>query len=114
MTDHPLVRAVLDRLLRDEGTHARIGTWYLQWAADRLTADDRAHLAQIALDAIAVYQPLWHEDRCETCETPADLGGMPVASHAEVMVDAVRTRIARPLARLGIAIDAERLEALLV
>jgi len=112
VTEHPLVAAVLRRLLADEGPHARLGAWFLAWAADRLTAEDRAHLAVIALDAIAVYAPLWR-DRCDGCEAPATLGGLPVASHAQVMVDAVRTRVARPLARLGIAVDAERLEALL-
>jgi hypothetical protein len=112
VTDHPLVAAVLERLLKDEGPHARLGAWFLGWAADRLTAADRAHLATIALDAIAVYAPLWR-GRCTTCEAPAALGGLPVASHAQVMVDAVRTRVARPLGRLGIAIDRERLDALL-
>src|SRR5688572_4443436 len=42
--DHPLVRAVIDRLLRDEGPHARIGAWFLEWADDRLSDPDRRHL----------------------------------------------------------------------
>jgi hypothetical protein len=109
VADHPLARAVLDRLLRDEGAHARIGTWFLEWADDRLTADDRRHLAIVALDAIKVYQPLWR-GRCASCEAPAALGGMPVAIHAELMVDAVRTRVVRPLARLGIEVDRAELE----
>lgn len=113
VTDHPLVAAVLDHLLADEGPHARVGAWFLTWAADRLSRADRAHLATITLDAIAVYAPLWAEDRCTACETAPDLGGMSVASHARVMVDAVRLRVARPLARLGIDVDRERLDALL-
>jgi len=112
VADHALVRAVLARLLHDEGHHARIGAWFLEWADDRLSEDDRRHLAQVALDAIAVYQPLWR-GRCQTCEAPAALGGMPVASHAELIVDAVRTRVADPLDRLGIAIDRGRLDELL-
>lgn len=110
--DHPLVRAVIDRLLRDEGPHARIGTWFFEWADDRLTDADRRHLAGVALEAIAVYRPLWR-DRCEACEAPAALGGTPVQSHAALIVDAVRARIAAPLDRLGIAIDRARLDALL-
>jgi hypothetical protein len=110
--DHPLVRAVLDRLLRDEGAHARIGSWFFAWANDRLTDDDRRHLADVALAAIAVYQPLWR-DRCEACEAPAALGGTPVQSHAALIVDAVRIRVATPLERLGIVIDRSRLDALL-
>ena len=110
--DHPLVHAVLDRLLRDEGHHARIGAWFFEWADDRLTDADRRHLAGIALDAIAVYRPLWH-DRCAACEAPAALGGSAAASHAELMIDAVRTRVAAPLERLGIALDRHRLDELL-
>jgi hypothetical protein len=53
--DGPLVRAVLDRLLRDEGPHARVGAWFLEWCAERLSSDDRKHLAGVALDAIEVY-----------------------------------------------------------
>ena len=113
LTDHPLVASVLDRLLRDEGPHSRIGAWFLTWAGDRLTPADREHLAAIALEAIAVYSPLWR-GRCEACEAPADLGGGPVKSHAQTMVDAVRTRVARPLTRLGITLPADRLDALLV
>jgi hypothetical protein len=112
VTEHPLVAAVLARLLADEGPHARLGAMFLAWAADRLTPGDREQLAGIALDSIAVYAPLWQSDRCTRCESPA-LGGLPVATHAQVMVDAVRTRVARPLARLGIAIDAAKLDAVL-
>jgi hypothetical protein len=112
-TEHPLVAGVLDHLLADEGPHSRVGAWFLIWAADRLSAGDRAHLATIALDAIAVYAPLWSDARCGSCEAPGALGGLAVSSHARVMVEAVRMRVARPLARLGIDLDRERLDALL-
>jgi hypothetical protein len=112
LTDDSLVGSVLDRLLSDEGPHARVGQWFLAWAADRLSGADRAHLAGIALDAVAVYQPLWR-DRCESCATVGALGGMPVASHAATMIEAVRVRVARPLARLGIPLPPARLAALL-
>jgi hypothetical protein len=112
ITGVPLVAAVLGRLLADEGPHARLGATFLAWAQDRLSPGDRAQLAAIALDAIAVYAPLWQRDACTACEAPA-LGALPVATHARVMTDAVRTRVARPLARLGIAIDPARLDAVL-
>jgi hypothetical protein len=31
----PLVRGVLERLLADEGSHARLGFWFLEWAPSR-------------------------------------------------------------------------------
>jgi hypothetical protein len=110
--DSLLVRAVLDRLLRDEGPHARVGAWFLEWCADRLSTDDRKHLAGVALDAIEVYAPLWR-NRCRSCELDPAFGGLPARSHAELLVRAVRTRVAAPLEALGIAIRGERLEALL-
>jgi hypothetical protein len=110
--DGPLVRAVLDRLLRDEGPHARVGGWFLEWCAERLSMHDRQHLAGVALDAIEVYAPLWR-DRCRSCELAPAFGGLPARSHAELLVQAVRTRVAAPLEALGFAIRGERLEALL-
>jgi hypothetical protein len=59
-----------------------------------------------------VYEPLWR-GRCASCEAPAALGGMPVDAHAQLMVDAVRMRVARPLERMGIAVDRDELEAVL-
>ena len=110
--DASLIRAVLERLLRDEVAHARVGSWFLEWSADRLSPGDREHLAGVALDAIAAYRPLWR-DRCRSCEMTPALGGVPARSHAELLVRAVRTRIAAPLEALGIVIGGERLEALL-
>jgi hypothetical protein len=112
LAGNALVRAVLDRLLRDEGQHARIGIWFLESANERLSRADREHLARVTLDAIAVYRPLW-QGRCVACAAPAALGGVPADDHAALMVSAVRTRIVRPLRRLGIAIEGDALESLL-
>src|SRR5204863_9855243 len=59
LADEPLVRAVLDRLLADEGPHARCGFWFLDWAADQFTDAERAQLARLAESTIEVYAPLW-------------------------------------------------------
>jgi hypothetical protein len=111
-TAHPLVHAALDRLLGDEGPHARVGAHFLDWADDRLDDGDRAHLARVALDAIAVYRPMW-AGRCSSCEAPAELGGTPVQSHADLLVEAVRTRVVRQLTRRKIALDPARLDEIL-
>lgn len=60
-TDHPLVRGVIGLLLHDEGPHSKLSDWFFEWAEDRLDQSDRAHLAKVALDNIAVYAPLWRE-----------------------------------------------------
>ena len=111
LATEPLVRAVMDRLLADEGPHARLGFWFFDWANDMLTDEDRAHLAKLALDTVEVYTPLWQTATpCDECPLPEGLGGHDAADDLR---SAVTTHIAAPLARYGIVLDAERL-ALLV
>jgi hypothetical protein len=54
---HPLTRAVLDRIVRDEPPHERLGWLVLEWAGDRLDRAARARLVDVALDAVADYVP---------------------------------------------------------
>jgi hypothetical protein len=111
LATHPLVAAVLERLLADEGPHARLGFWFLDWAAGSLTGEERARLADLALTTIAVYAPLWSREACDACPAPAGLAGHD-AQGREALRKAVTTRIAKPLAERGIVLDADRLAAL--
>lgn len=111
LADQPLIRAVLDRLLVDEGPHARCGFWFLEWAAERLTGAERAHLARLAEDTIEVYAPLWQEPACEACPLPTGLGGHDQVGK-QALRDAVERAIARPLARHGIVLDPARVARL--
>lgn len=109
LAEEPLVRAVLDRLLADEGPHARCGFFFLEWATGEVgfTDAERAHLARLAEDTIEVYAPLWKDADCETCPLPRGLGGHDDAGK-RALRDAVEVAIARPLARHGIVLDPER------
>jgi len=101
----PLVRGVLARLLADEGPHARLGFWFLDWAIDELTARERAELARIAVDTIRVYAPLWQDEpACDGCPLPTGLGGHDAIGKA-ALKKAVEVHIAGPLARYGIELD---------
>ncbi|HEY3817956.1 MAG TPA: hypothetical protein VGL81_12335 [Polyangiaceae bacterium] len=111
MATVPLVRAVLDRLVADEGPHARLGFWFLDWAADRLTGEERARLAELALATLEVYAPLWREPACDACPTPAGLAGHD-ARGREALRRAVTSSIAEPLAGYGIVLDAARVASL--
>ena len=115
LAEEPLVRAVLDRLLADEGPHARLGFWFLEWATEQadapLTGEECAHLARLAEQTIEVYAPLWQEDACESCPLPKGLGGHDDAGK-RALRDAVEHAIASPLARHGITLDAARVAAL--
>jgi len=112
LASDPLVRGVLARLLADEGPHARLGFWFLDWANDELTDRERADLARIAVDTIRVYAPLWQDEPdCGTCPLPTGLGGHDAIGKA-ALKKAVEVHIAGPLARYGIELDRGTLAAL--
>lgn len=102
-TSHPLTRAVLERLRHDEGPHASIGHWFLAWAQEWLTPGDREYLGRVARDAVAVYEPLWHD---------ADAGARIVygpdgpTTYREYMEEAVDQRIVHRLRKTGIEVPA--------
>ena len=104
----PLLAGVLDRLVRDEGPHAQLGLSFLAWAEDRFTPGDRERLAQIAVEAIAVYAPLWQE--------PADGApelGLTEPSAYRVMLTSAVDKIDTRLRRHGIVMDRSHLAALM-
>jgi len=110
LASEPLCRAVLDRLLVDEGPHSRLGYWFLDWAAERLTDGERAELAQAAVTTIEAYASLWQES-CDGCPPPLGLGGHDAVGRQDLRA-AVENMIARPLARYGIELDKERVAQL--
>ncbi len=110
-TTNPLARAVVARLLADEGPHARVGFTLLAWAEDRLTPGDREHLAEVALDAIHAYAPLWQGSPCADCPATAVTATLD-AGYRRALSDAVITRIARPLAQVGVDLDPARVAAI--
>ena len=112
LSDEPLVRAVLDRLVEDEGPHARLGFWFLDWAAPQLDDGELAQLARLAEDTIEVYAPLWQDVRaCESCPLPRGLGGHDDLGR-QALRRAVEASIAGPLARHGIVLDPARVARL--
>ena len=105
LADEPLCRAVLDALLADEGPHARLGFWFLDWAHDKLTDAERAQLARMVESTIEVYAPLWEDAACATCPPPLGLGGHDDVGKQDLRA-AVEHSIRRPLARYGIEVGA--------
>ncbi len=99
----PVLRAVLQRLLVDEGQHAQLGFWVLDWAQERLSVDDLRHLAQVASTAVASYAEVWQQD-CPTCVPHLPSGSITKLRYADLFHTAVTQRIVRPLARRGIAV----------
>ncbi len=111
---HPLTRAVLARLARDEVAHARFGWLYLEWAGDRMDAGERARLAAVAADGLADYaaELAPPEGRAVAGVTPEgflvrhihELGWMEASEYAALARRAVRDRVIARLARHGIEV----------
>ena len=112
---HPLTRAVLGRLARDEVAHARFGWLYLEWLGDRLDAAERARLAAVAAAGLADYaaELAPPEGRAEGGVTPEgflvrhihELGWMEASEYAAVARRAVSHRVVARLARHGIQVE---------
>lgn len=111
---HPLIRAVLERIVKDESPHARLGWLYLEWAADKLDADERERLAEVALEALRDLSGYWRAlpevkgDQLADGTRVADLqslGWMDPRAYREAARAAVRNAVVRPLAAAGIRLS---------
>jgi hypothetical protein len=60
---HPLTKAVLGRIVRDEAAHGTFGYTFLDWALPKLHLDDRVVLGRAADRAIAAVHRLWDDIR---------------------------------------------------
>ena len=120
---HPLTRAVLQRIARDEVPHARVGWLFLDWASTRLDDAERARLAAVALDALRDQEPYWKQVRSRVSDGVTSegfqllhvrqLGWMEAGEYAAEARRAVREEIVAPLARAGIEIPAAEVATLL-
>lgn len=103
----PLVMAVVSRIVRDEAAHAEIGPWFLDWAEPLLSDDDRAHLGRVAGAAVRDFAPILRG----SCLSGPALGVLDCGTFDPLFADAVRRRVARPLAARGIFLPEADLEA---
>jgi hypothetical protein len=120
---HPLTRAVLERIVKDEAPHGRLGWLYLEWAEDQLDDAERARLAEVVIETIAQLAPLWQrlQSRVENgittegylLEHVRELGWTEASLYKERARRAVETDVLAPLARFGIRPDRKRIDALL-
>ena len=72
---HPLVHAVLSRILRDEALHSGFGWLYLDWCLDEdlLGAVERERLAAVARDALEPYTKASERPGTAGEESPHDV-----------------------------------------
>ena len=102
---HPLPRAILGRIVRDEAAHGIFGWAFLDWAEDRLGAAERAHLAATADLAIGGIHSLWADiesrPRGEDSTVHA-LGWMQTEAYLALARRSMRTKVLEPLRARGI------------
>jgi hypothetical protein len=58
-SSHPLPRAVLGRIVKDEAAHGTFGFTFLDWAVPELSAEEVAHLGRQADVAIGFIKSQW-------------------------------------------------------
>ncbi len=119
---HPLVQAVLSRIVKDEALHGRLGFEYLEWVDPLLDDAERDRLAGVAVDTLETLAPLWQRLRSEVQDgftsegyAIADvrrLGWMLSHEYRAAAHAAVREDVVAPLAEFGIHIPDAAVERL--
>ena len=120
---HPLTRAVLEQIVRDEAQHGRLGFLYLEWVEDHLDDAERLRLADVALDTIRTLAPLWQRLRIGADDVRTEegylisdvrqMGWMVAGEYQALARRAIREEVVEPLAAFGIEVSADEIDALL-
>jgi hypothetical protein len=113
---HPLTRALLEHIVRDEAEHGRLGFWYLDWIGGELSPSERERLGRAAADTLQHHAPIWEQLRSRAVDgvtsegfALADvhaLGWMESSAYAALARDELRASVIEPLARHGIIVPA--------
>ena len=107
---HPLPRAVLGRIVRDEAAHGTFGFIFLDWALPNLTADEIAHVGRHADLAIEYIRKQWDEIAARPKRTappgPGDaLAWMETDAYLALAASSMRTKVTGPLRARGIPLS---------
>ena len=113
VSKHPLPRAVMGRIVKDEAAHGIFGFTFLDWAAPRLSDDDRASLGRSADLAIRFLYRQWEHTR-KTRRAPKHdgdvLGWMKTDDYLALAEKAMQAQVIAPLEARGIPIGAQLTE----
>jgi hypothetical protein len=105
---HPLPRAVLGRIVRDEAAHGTAGWTYLDWALPSMSREDVELVRRTAEAAILELRGLWG-DLSRRPRGPASdghpLGWMGSPEYMEIAGRALRDRVVGPFAARGIDVS---------
>jgi len=106
-TKHPLPKAVLGRIVRDEAAHGAFGWLFLDWAEDLLSDEDRVRLASAADTTVAAVKKNWEylQDGASDPSSAAHaLGWMKTDAYLELAQTSLERNVLAPLRRRRIPI----------
>ena len=110
VSTHPLPRAVMGRIVKDEAAHGIFGFTFLDWAAPRLSAEDRAVLGKSADLAIRFLYGQWEHTRKHR-RAPKHhgdvLGWMKTDDYLALASRAMQQQVIEPLEAREIPISAQ-------
>jgi hypothetical protein len=104
---HPLTRAVIERIVRDEADHGTFGWAFLDWALPLLESPDRGALADTARLAIRGVEANWDDIRRRPPASEAhanDLGWMTTDAYLALAERSLHHNVLAPLHARGIAV----------
>lgn len=110
VASHPLPRAVMGRIVKDEAAHGIFGFTLLDWAAPRLSEEDRATLGKYADMAIRFLYGQWEITRKNRRAPTHDgdvLGWMKTDDYLALAVKSLQSQVIEPLEARGIPIAAQ-------
>ena len=105
---HPLPRAVLGRIVKDEAAHGTFGFTFLDWAAPELTEADRAVLGRAADLAIGFVAYQWDDIRKRPSQAPSagdPLAWMRTEEYLALAARSMEDKVRAPLLARGIPLS---------
>ncbi len=102
---HPLPRAVLGCIVRDEAAHGTFGFTFIDWALPQLSSEERALVGPAADQAVSAVRALWADIANRPprvgCEVDA-LAFMETDEYLALAARAMDEKVLRPLRARGI------------
>lgn len=105
---HPLPRAVLGRIVRDEAAHGIFGWTFLDWALPLLPPEGIPLIRRVAEQTIAEIHRLWADIRLRPQAPQSEghaLGWMGSEEYLELASRSLQSRVLRPFADRGIQLS---------
>jgi hypothetical protein len=107
---HPLPRAVLGRIVKDEAAHGAFGFAVLDWVLQHLDDEGRSHLGSQADIVIRALRRQWHMQQSLAPlgePDPFALTWMRTPAYLELANRSMRSNVIEPLELRGIPISAQ-------